>query len=84
MKRKYVNNDYYIDDRYYPRVRFSFAHELGHLILHKTTIENLDFDSVDDYISFQKNAPHVGKQPRERTSKGIWRKKRADTGKKRK
>jgi hypothetical protein len=31
-----------------------------------------------------KKIPHVGKQPRSRTKSGTWRKKRADTGKKRK
>jgi hypothetical protein len=28
--------------------------------------------------------PHVGKQPRARTKDGKWRKKRSDTGKKKK
>ena len=31
-----------------------------------------------------KGIPHVGKQPRARTKKGRWRKKRSDAGKKRK
>ena len=31
----------------------------------------------------KKNVPHVGKQPRSRTVKGNWRKKRKDAGTKR-
>ena len=31
-----------------------------------------------------KKIPHVGKQPRARTQKGNWRKKRSDAGTKRK
>jgi len=32
----------------------------------------------------KRNAPHVGKVPRARRKDGAWRKKRSDTGKKRK
>lgn len=28
-------------------------------------------------------APHVGKQPRSRTTSGTWRRKRSDSGKRR-
>lgn len=38
---------------------------------------------MTDRRAGRKQGPYVGKQPRTRTQKGTWRKKRSDTGKKR-
>ena len=56
-KNVYVDNDRYMSDNYYQRVRFSLAHELGHLILHKEIFEALKIKSWDDYYRFYREAP---------------------------
>ncbi len=38
LKSIYVDQDIYFDDRYLNRLRFSLAHEVGHLILHEKEI----------------------------------------------
>ena len=40
-----VDYDFYMDDKYAPRMRFSFAHELGHFFLHKEVFAA--FDLID-------------------------------------
>src|SRR4030042_3889922 len=47
----YVDNDNYIDDRYYNRLRFSLAHEVGHLILHKDLYSSFEISSVEDFYN---------------------------------
>lgn len=54
-KNIYVDNDDYLDDYKYRRVRFSMAHELGHLFLHKGIYETFKIKSLEDYYSFYKN-----------------------------
>ena len=56
-KNVYVDNEAYLDDFKYRRVRFSMAHELGHLILHKELYESLKIKSLENYYSFYKDAP---------------------------
>lgn len=51
----YIDNETYIDERYEKRLRFTFAHEVGHLILHKEEIINLKLDNKDDWIKFRNN-----------------------------
>ncbi|MFH1412904.1 MAG: ImmA/IrrE family metallo-endopeptidase [bacterium] len=53
----YVDNDSYLDDAGYKRVRFSLAHELGHLILHKDLYESLQINAVEDYYRFYESVP---------------------------
>ena len=40
-----VDYDFYMDDKHTPRMRFSFAHELGHFFLHKEVFAA--FDLID-------------------------------------
>ena len=54
FKNIYVDKDLYIDDRYYRRVRFTIAHELGHLILHRSSIDGLNLKSESEWIRFRK------------------------------
>lgn len=56
-KNVYVDNNAYCDDFKYRRVRFSMAHELGHLILHKEIYKSLEIKSLEDYYRFYKDAP---------------------------
>lgn len=52
-----VDNEKYMDDSYYNRLRFSIAHEVGHFILHKDLYEDLKITSLDDFRSFQNDVP---------------------------
>ncbi|MDO9341460.1 MAG: ImmA/IrrE family metallo-endopeptidase [Bacteroidales bacterium] len=49
----YVDEGLYTDDRYYKRVRFTIAHEIGHLVLHRSSIDGLKFSNETDWISFR-------------------------------
>ena len=51
----YVDEFLYTDDRYYKRVRFTLAHEIGHYILHRSTIDNQKFTDAEDWIRFRLN-----------------------------
>lgn len=48
----YVDNERYLDDLGYLRVKFSLAHELGHLILHKNLYEGLGITKIEDFYDF--------------------------------
>ena len=49
----YVDKFLYTDDRYYKRVRFTIAHEVGHYILHRSTIDGLKFHDEEEWIEFR-------------------------------
>jgi Zn-dependent peptidase ImmA (M78 family) len=53
FKKIYVDEDLYMDDRYYKRVRFTIAHEIGHLLLHRSNIDGLKFENENDWIKFR-------------------------------
>jgi Zn-dependent peptidase ImmA (M78 family) len=53
FKTIYVDKDLYTDDRYYKRVRFTIAHEIGHLVLHRSSIDGLKFKTETEWISFR-------------------------------
>ncbi|MFA5820244.1 MAG: ImmA/IrrE family metallo-endopeptidase [Bacteroidales bacterium] len=53
FKTIYVDEGLYIDDRYYKRVRFTIAHEIGHLVLHRSSIDGVKFNNETDWISFR-------------------------------
>ena len=44
-----VDLDVYMDERQINRLRFIYAHEIGHLILHKNEIRQCDFRTPDDW-----------------------------------
>ncbi len=54
-----VDEKQYMDvrDRYKSRLRFSFAHEVGHYILHKYVYSQLEFGSPKDLFNFIMNVP---------------------------
>ncbi len=54
-----VDHEQYMDPmgRYEKRLRFSFAHEIGHYILHRSTYEELHFESPREYADFVLNIP---------------------------
>jgi Zn-dependent peptidase ImmA (M78 family) len=49
----YVDEFLYTDDRYYKRVRFTIAHEIGHYVLHRSTIDNQSFKDEEDWVAFR-------------------------------
>ena len=49
----YVDEFLYIDDRYYKRVRFTIAHEIGHYVLHRSTIDYAKFRDENEWIRFR-------------------------------
>jgi len=54
-----VDYDQYMDgdNRYAKRLRFSFAHEIGHYVLHDYIYNNLDITTPDDYFDFIQYLP---------------------------
>lgn len=57
-KNVYVDNESYMSDNYYRRIRFSLAHELGHRFLHKELFESLEIKSLKDYYRFYNDVPN--------------------------
>lgn len=60
LSKIFIDMDLYM--KYENRTRFTIAHEIGHLILHKTYFENLDIHTVEDIynISEQINEDDYG------------------------
>ena len=52
-----VDEDRYILDKFRNRLRFSFAHELGHLFLHKEIYQKLDLTTPEDWKIFILTVP---------------------------
>lgn len=54
-----VDYDQYMDDknRYERRLRFSFAHEIGHYVLHKYIYNKFEIESPKEYYDFIINIP---------------------------
>jgi hypothetical protein len=52
-----VDYDFYMNEKFANRIRFSFAHELGHFFLHKDIYSQLALVSVDDWKNFILNVP---------------------------
>lgn len=44
-----VDHDRFLNEKYQNRLRFSFAHELGHLILHKDIYAAEHIESIEDW-----------------------------------
>ncbi|MGD9900514.1 MAG: ImmA/IrrE family metallo-endopeptidase [Calditrichaceae bacterium] len=55
LKSIYVDQDMYFDDRYLNRLRFTFAHEVGHFVLHAKEIQQCQFRTEDDWLNFRED-----------------------------
>lgn len=53
FKSIYVDEGLYLDNRYYKRVRFTIAHEIGHLVLHRSNIDSVRFESENEWKRFR-------------------------------
>jgi Zn-dependent peptidase ImmA (M78 family) len=51
----YVDSDTYTDDRFYPRHRFTLAHEIGHYELHKDFYINASFRTPEEWMELLQN-----------------------------
>lgn len=51
----FVDKTIYMDSRYYRRLRFTFAHEIGHLVLHRQEIEHCKFRTELDWRTFRED-----------------------------
>ena len=56
-KNIYVDRDRYMNDRYRNRLRFSFAHEAGHYILHKDIYKKFNIKDIKDFYESLCNFP---------------------------
>ena len=54
-----VDHDQYMDaeNRFENRLRFSFAHEVGHLVLHDYFYRQFSFESIEEYLHFEDDLP---------------------------
>jgi len=52
-----VDHDMFMDERYLNRLRFSFAHELGHYFLHEYIYKEIYFNSIDEWRNFLISVP---------------------------
>ena len=55
LKNIVIDEDLYKDERRFNRLRFTYAHEIGHLILHETEIRQCDFRTQEDWIYFHQD-----------------------------
>jgi Zn-dependent peptidase ImmA (M78 family) len=55
LKSIYIDQSIYLDDRYENRLRFTFAHEIGHLVLHKDEIQQCNFRNGDEWLHFRED-----------------------------
>lgn len=52
-----VDYNCYMNEKYINRLRFSFAHELGHFFLHKDIYESFSITDLKDWKYFMENIP---------------------------
>ncbi|MFA7385359.1 MAG: ImmA/IrrE family metallo-endopeptidase [Candidatus Paceibacterota bacterium] len=56
-KSIYVDKNKYLDERYTNRLRFSFAHEIGHFVLHKEIYKSFSIKSFEDFYKLIDQIP---------------------------
>ncbi|NQT23978.1 ImmA/IrrE family metallo-endopeptidase [candidate division KSB1 bacterium] len=49
----YIENEVY--ENYYPRYRFTLAHEIGHYVLHRHYFSELNILNLEDWLDFNEN-----------------------------
>jgi hypothetical protein len=52
-----VDLNSFMEARYGNRLRFTMAHEIGHLILHRQLLSDFQIDSIEKYKEFMKDIP---------------------------
>jgi Zn-dependent peptidase ImmA (M78 family) len=51
----YIDQDIYFDERFVNRLRFTFAHEVGHYVLHKEEIQQCMFRTEEEWLRFRED-----------------------------
>ncbi|MBI5102271.1 MAG: ImmA/IrrE family metallo-endopeptidase [Nitrospirae bacterium] len=57
LKTIAVDQNDFLSDRAQNRLRFSIAHEIGHLILHQDIFLKIQYSSIDEWIAFFQKIP---------------------------
>jgi hypothetical protein len=57
LKTIVVDQHDFLNERAQKRLRFSIAHEIGHLILHHDTFSKIQYSSIDEWIIFFQQIP---------------------------
>jgi len=47
-----VNVDQYVMENRYYKYRFTIAHEIGHLVLHRDLYDNAKYETIEEWIAF--------------------------------
>ena len=55
LKTIFIDEGHYMNPYKEPRLRFTYAHETGHLLLHKDEIEKCQFRTEEDWIHFRED-----------------------------
>lgn len=55
LKHLYVDEDIYNNPKQRNRLRFTYAHEIGHYVLHKEEIQSCQFRTEEDWIHFRED-----------------------------
>ncbi|MFH0739953.1 MAG: ImmA/IrrE family metallo-endopeptidase [bacterium] len=54
----FIDQAEYMDERKIKRLRFSLAHEIGHMVLHKDIYESFDIKNFNDFYRFIDEIPN--------------------------
>lgn len=57
LKTIAVDQNDFLNDRAQNRLRFSIAHEIGHLVLHQDIFSKIQYFSIDEWITFFQKIP---------------------------
>jgi Zn-dependent peptidase ImmA (M78 family) len=57
MLLEIVDNNHFSDNRHQNRLRFSFAHEIGHFILHKDIYKSFGIKNIKDFEKLINDIP---------------------------
>jgi hypothetical protein len=57
MSTLLVDHGAFIDDRIQSRLRFSVAHEIGHLVLHTNLVEGMNYSTVEEWVEAVSSVP---------------------------
>ena len=57
LKTIAVDQNDFLNERAQNRLRFSTAHEIGHLVLHLDTFSKIQYSSIDEWIAFFQRMP---------------------------
>lgn len=55
LKSICIDHDFYFEEKFENRLRFTYAHEIGHLVLHEKQIKRCNFRTPEEWIEFREN-----------------------------